>query len=153
MPTKPHLICCWPISASSESRPLSRLCQSCSRCCGATHQNGSTIIQSVFISPRASALLSFVIVYCKIMTMSSPWIRSVSNVSDIDVRISLSGVGIFVVLALLVGYATKSTQYVAELSPYLKFAYNNFVKPQGWQTGDGQQSALESFYAAQVGLG
>ena len=74
-----------------------------------------------------------------------------SNVNDVDVRISLSGFGIFVLLALLVVYATKSTQAISALSPYLKFAYNSFVKPHGCQTGDDQQSALESFYEAQVG--
>lgn len=91
------------------------------------------------------------IVYCKTMTMTLPWMRNLSNVSNVDVRISLSAFGIFVVLALLVVYATTSRQAIAALSPYLQFAYNNFVKPHGCQTGEGQQSALESFYAAQVG--
>ena len=38
------------------------------------------------------------------------------------------------------------------LTPYLKFAYISFIKPHTGQADGGQQSALESFYSAQVGI-
>jgi len=38
------------------------------------------------------------------------------------------------------------------LTPYLKFAYVSFLKPHTGRADGGQQSALESFYAAQVRL-
>lgn len=37
------------------------------------------------------------------------------------------------------------------LLPYLKFAYVSFLKPHTGRADGGQQSALESFYSAQVG--
>jgi len=36
------------------------------------------------------------------------------------------------------------------LTPYLKFAYVSFLKPHTGGADGGQQSALESFYSAQV---
>lgn len=36
------------------------------------------------------------------------------------------------------------------LTPYLKFAYVSFIKPHTGIADGGQQSALESFYSAQV---
>lgn len=36
------------------------------------------------------------------------------------------------------------------LTPYLRFAYASFFKPHQGDRAEGQQSALESFYAAQV---
>lgn len=69
-----------------------------------------------------------------------------------DIEWSLVGLGVFAILALLVARVTDSTNFPGfGLSPYLRFAYANFLKPHNGKTGDGQQGALESFYAAQVG--
>lgn len=59
---------------------------------------------------------------------------------------------IFASVALWVAFATKAVQPPAFARPYLQFAYNNFIKPHDAKVGDGQQSALESFYGKQVGL-
>jgi betaine lipid synthase len=65
---------------------------------------------------------------------------------------SLIALAIFGLLAVLVAFVTRSSDFPGlGLSPYLKFVYANFVKPHDAKTSDGQQSALESFYGAQVG--
>lgn len=63
---------------------------------------------------------------------------------------SLTILAVFAALALLVAYVTNSVDFPGfGLSSYLKFVWVNFLKPHE-KTSDGQQSALESFYAAQV---
>lgn len=62
-------------------------------------------------------------------------------------------VAFFVLLALVAPYLELSTSLSLDkffLTPYLKFAYVSFIKPHTGQVGGGQQSALESFYAAQA---
>lgn len=76
---------------------------------------------------------------------------------DPETGILIVGVGIafFVLLALITPYLHPSTSIPLDkfsLAPYLKFAYVSFIKPHTGEVGDGQQSALESFYAAQVSL-
>ena len=69
-----------------------------------------------------------------------------------DDETTLFALALFAALALLVAYVTKSVNLPGlGLPPYLKFVYANFLKPQNAKTSSGQQSALESFYAAQVG--
>jgi hypothetical protein len=76
----------------------------------------------------------------------------IMQLRQMDVETSLIGLGIFAVLALLVAHATNSISFPGlGLSPYLKFVYANFIKPHTRKFDGGQQSALESFYAAQVG--
>lgn len=74
---------------------------------------------------------------------------------DPETGILVVGVGIafFVLLALVTPYLQPSTSISRDkfsLTPYLKFAYVSFIKPHTGEVGNGQQSALESFYAAQV---
>lgn len=63
-------------------------------------------------------------------------------------------VGVLVVLAVVFSVVIASTQNIKAgnsfLSPYLRFAYVSFLKPHTGRNGEGQQSALESFYSAQV---
>lgn len=62
-------------------------------------------------------------------------------------------VAFFILLALVAPYLELSSSISFDkfvLTPYFKFAYVSFIKPHTGQVGDGQQSALESFYAAQV---
>lgn len=59
----------------------------------------------------------------------------------------------FVLLAFIAQYYEFSAPIASEkffLTPYLKFAYICFIKPHTGQNDGGQQSALESFYSAQV---
>lgn len=63
------------------------------------------------------------------------------------------GIAFFVLIALVASYLELNVSTSPDkfsLTPYLKFAYASFLKPHTGQVGDGQQSALESFYAAQV---
>ena len=77
---------------------------------------------------------------------------SITHFRQMDVETSLIGLGIFAVLALLVARATNSINLAGiGISPYLHFIYANFLKPHKGKVDGGQQSALESFYAAQVG--
>lgn len=62
-------------------------------------------------------------------------------------------VAFFVLFALVAqhfdfGFATSADKL--PFLPYLKFAYVSFIKPHTGRTDGGQQSALESFYSAQV---
>lgn len=64
-------------------------------------------------------------------------------------------VAFFVLFAIFTQYfdlASSSSLSVDKffLTPYLKFAYVSFLKPHTGKTEGGQQSALESFYSAQV---
>lgn len=62
-------------------------------------------------------------------------------------------VAFFVLLALVTQYfeLPSSLQFdKISVAPYLRFAYVSFIKPHTGQVDQGQQSALESFYAAQV---
>ena len=78
---------------------------------------------------------------------------SVAHIKQMDVETSLVGLGLFAVVALFVAYASSSGNFPGfGLSPYLQFIYANFIKPHKGKADGGQQSALESFYAAQVGL-
>lgn len=82
---------------------------------------------------------------------SLPGLSSV-HVTRLDSGSSLILLAIFAALAVLVARVTNSVNFPGfGLSPYLNFAYANFLKPHEAKEGDGQQSALESFYAAQVG--
>ncbi len=63
-------------------------------------------------------------------------------------------VGFFALLAFVAQYFDLSLSISADkffLTPYLKFAYVSFLKPHTGRADGGQQSALESFYSAQVG--
>lgn len=66
-------------------------------------------------------------------------------------------VAFFVLFAVLAQYfdlspSSKCSVDKFFLTPYLKFAYVSFFKPHTGKADGGQQSALESFYSAQVGL-
>lgn len=74
---------------------------------------------------------------------------------DPETGILLIGIAIafFLLLALVAPYLDLTSSISIDkffLTPYLNFAYVSFVKPHSGQVGGGQQSALESFYAAQV---
>ena len=76
---------------------------------------------------------------------------SITYICQMDVETSLIGLGIFALLALIVAHATNSIGFDGVgLSPYLQFIYANFIKSHKGKADSGQQSALESFYAAQV---
>ena len=78
---------------------------------------------------------------------------SIAHIRQMDVEMSIVALGIFAVVALFVAHATNSIDFPGlGLSPYLQFIYANFIKPHKGKVDGGQQSALESFYAAQVGL-
>ena len=65
---------------------------------------------------------------------------------------SLIAFAVFAALLLLAAFITNSVSFAGKgLSPYLRFFWANFLKPHEKING-GQQSALESFYAAQVGF-
>lgn len=75
-----------------------------------------------------------------------------AHLKQFDADVVILSLAIFAGLALWVAYASKSGQLLGSaLTPYLQFAYNNFIKPHDAKFGEGQQSALESFYARQVG--
>ena len=68
------------------------------------------------------------------------------------------GVAFFVLLAIFLqcfdlDIASTLSLDKFFLTPYLKFAYVSFLKPHTGRADGGQQSALESFYSAQVGSG
>lgn len=62
--------------------------------------------------------------------------------------------GGLVLVAVLLGCALRLIKTVKLdnlfATPFLKFIYASFLKPHTAKAGDGQQSALESFYSAQV---
>ena len=63
-------------------------------------------------------------------------------------------IGFFVLLAVVSQYFEFSRSTTWDkffLTPYVKFAYVSFFKPHTGDADGGQQSALESFYSAQVG--
>jgi hypothetical protein len=71
---------------------------------------------------------------------------------QLGVETTFIALGVFAVVALAVAYASNSVNFPGfGMSPYLQFIYANFLKPHKSKVGDGQQSALESFYSAQVG--
>ncbi len=81
------------------------------------------------------------------------------RLKQFQVELGVIGVGFFVLVTILVcllyklsgQFSTdKLTQKLTQ-NPYLRFAYASFIKPHGGVKDGGQQSALESFYAAQVG--
>ena len=77
-------------------------------------------------------------------------LRSI-HLAHLDIETSIIALTVFAIIAILVAHVTKSVNFPGfGLSPYLRFAYNSFLKPHDAKTSDGQQSALESFYAAQV---
>lgn len=57
---------------------------------------------------------------------------------------------LFAVVAQYFGLPLSISPDKFFLTPYLKFAYVSFLKPHTGRADGGQQSALESFYAAQV---
>jgi hypothetical protein len=84
--------------------------------------------------------------------MDAPLIQRLGSFSPLETETSLLLLAVFAAVALLFAQLTKSVEFAdLGLSPYLKFVYANFLKPHKSKTSDGQQSALESFYAAQVG--
>ena len=67
---------------------------------------------------------------------------------SMDGETSLIALAVFAALALLLAFVTNSVNFPGlELPPYLKFVWANLLKPHE-KTSVGQQSALESFYAA-----
>lgn len=72
-----------------------------------------------------------------------------------QLEIALIGMGAFVLVTVLSCFLyTLGKQLILEklsLHPYLRFAYVSFFKPHDAKKDAGQQSALESFYSAQVG--
>lgn len=66
--------------------------------------------------------------------------------------------GVAIAFLVLFAVAAQYFEFLSSASstkfspkPYVKFAYVSFVKPHTGEVGGGQQSALESFYSAQVG--
>jgi hypothetical protein len=85
--------------------------------------------------------------------MESVHSQLLRHFDQVTVEVTLVSLAVFAVLALWVAHTSKSVQFPGfGLSPYLQFAYNNFIKPHDAKAGEGQQSALESFYAKQVGI-
>lgn len=72
-----------------------------------------------------------------------------------QLEIALIGMGAFVLVTILSCYfyslGKQLTLDKLSIHPYVRFAYVSFFKPHDSKKDDGQQSALESFYAAQVG--
>jgi betaine lipid synthase len=84
--------------------------------------------------------------------MEAIFARVSADLWQYDLQIILVSAVIFAAIAVWAAYATNTLKVPSSrLSPYLQFAYNNFLKPHDSKAGDGQQSALESFYARQVG--
>jgi hypothetical protein len=79
--------------------------------------------------------------------------QAATNLWQIDLQVILLSAGVFAGIAIWAARASKVSLSSTGISPYLLFAYNNFLKPHDSKAGDGQQSALESFYARQVGTG
>lgn len=69
-----------------------------------------------------------------------------------DEALLIVGVGIvvFVLITVVAQYLDAPSLDKFFLTPYLKFAYASFLKPHTGNADGGQQSALESFYSAQV---
>jgi hypothetical protein len=78
-----------------------------------------------------------------------------TNMWQFDIKIVVLSAILFAGVAVVAAHGSKTLRASSfgPLSPYLLFAYNNFLKPHDAKAGDGQQSALESFYARQVGCG
>jgi len=72
-----------------------------------------------------------------------------------QLEISLIGMGAFVLVTILSCFLYSLGKQLSldklSLHPYLRFAYVSFFKPHDAKKDAGQQSALESFYSAQVG--
>lgn len=75
----------------------------------------------------------------------------VAQLKRYDAEIILLSGAVFAGLAVWTTLSSKVLQNGLGLTPYVQFAYNNFIKPHDAKAGEGQQSALESFYARQVG--
>lgn len=108
---------------------------------------------------RAQACQSFVhsTSLSSLLTMSEvSWLYGkMSKHIELETGLLITGVAIvcFVLLALVAHYFELSTSTTSDkffLAPYLQFAYICFLKPHTGQSNEGQQSALESFYSAQV---
>lgn len=86
------------------------------------------------------------------MTDSGAWRQALPQSLSIEqVFFALSIVTIIAVILVLFRKVVKDTKVSDSfLSPYLKFAYVSFFKPHTGKADGGQQSALESFYSAQV---
>ena len=73
----------------------------------------------------------------------------------VQVELRLIGIAFFVLVTVLIAFLYKlGGEYSLEKltnNPYLRFAYVSFIKPHDGKKDSGQQLALESFYAAQVG--
>jgi hypothetical protein len=72
-----------------------------------------------------------------------------------QLELGLIGIGFFVLVTTLVWVLYKQGGgLIAEklvANPYVRFAYACLIKPHDKRRDAGQQTALESFYAAQVG--
>jgi hypothetical protein len=72
-----------------------------------------------------------------------------------NLRLVVLSVGLVLCLAILVIFAASGTVpgkgAVFTIQPYLLFFYATFLKPHKETPEHGQQSALENFYATQVG--
>lgn len=73
---------------------------------------------------------------------------------NFQLEIGLIGMGAFVLVTVLSCFLYSLGKHFSleklSLHPYLRFAYVSFFKPHDANKDAGQQSALESFYAAQV---
>jgi hypothetical protein len=77
------------------------------------------------------------------------------RLKDFHLEIGLLGLGFTVLVTILafVLYRLGSQIPVDKISnnPYIRFVYACMIKPHDKRVDGGQQGALESFYAAQVG--
>jgi hypothetical protein len=73
---------------------------------------------------------------------------------NFQLEIGMIGMGAFVLVTVLSCFlyslGKQLTLEKLTLYPYLRFAYVSFFKPHDANKDAGQQSALESFYSAQV---
>jgi len=71
-----------------------------------------------------------------------------------QISVAVAAIGTFTLLLGIFAWSLRSQKSflfdIEFLKPYLKFAYVSFLKPHTARRDGGQQSALESFYAAQV---
>ena len=75
-----------------------------------------------------------------------------SRLSTFNAEIAILSLAVVAGVAFWLTLGTQSSRKAGSiLSPYTQFAYNNFIKPHDVKAGEGQQHALESFYARQVG--
>ena len=71
-----------------------------------------------------------------------------------NLEAGLIAIGVVVVVGVALATAAQAIRATKwetwRIAPYLRFAYASFLKPHRGQVDGGQQSALESFYSAQV---